>query len=115
MSELERCPRCGKTHGAMEYGDSSGMKFIVCAHGCLKEGPKRRTSTGAITAWNALPRALVWTTEPPKVSGLYWHKTINHPKEAGIISYSQHHLEVLKNTGTEQWAGPIPEPQEPTL
>jgi hypothetical protein len=57
--------------------------------------------------WNALPRTLEWTDEPPKVPGWYWYKTSSH---LGITKFP----ELCDRTREGwQWAGPIPEPVEP--
>lgn len=73
---------------------------------------------------NALPRALVWTTETPTIEGFYWLQwgdPIFKPRvvEVSIIRNELHALfcgneceEPLPISGT-RWAGPIPEPQEP--
>ena len=65
--------------------------------------------------WNALPRALEWTDDPPKVPGKYWNRDIRFPEEAGIITVAPSRVEQLQRMSrpTEQWAGPIPEPREP--
>lgn len=57
--------------------------------------------------WNAFPRTLEWTDEPPKVPGWYWYKTSSH---LGITKFP----ELCDRTREGwQWAGPIPEPREP--
>ena len=57
--------------------------------------------------WNAFPRTLEWTDEPPKVPGWYWYKTSSH---LGITKSP----ELCDRTREGwQWAGPIPEPREP--
>lgn len=57
--------------------------------------------------WNAFPRTLEWTDEPPKVPGWYWYKTSSH---VGITKFP----ELCDRTREGwQWAGPIPEPREP--
>ncbi len=69
-------------------------------------GPSRKTVAEAVAAWNALPRALEWTDEPPKVPGWYWYKTSSH---LGITKFP----ELCDRTREGwQWAGPIPEPRE---
>lgn len=75
-----------------------------------------------IERWNALPSALEWTDEPPKVPGWYWFKD-----EYGIrIAWIKHDSRKMNelyaviggvgnwmSTLHGQWAGPITEPQEP--
>jgi hypothetical protein len=76
----------------------------------------------AVKQWNALPRALEWTDEPPKVPGWYWFKD-----EYGIrIAWIKHDSRKMNelyaviggvgnwmSTLHGQWAGPIPKPREP--
>lgn len=65
MRELKPlpCPHCGST-------DVGVWNFVVCKD-CEMRGPRDSDESAAIAAWNALPRALRWTTEPPKVAGLF--------------------------------------------
>ena len=43
--------------------------FRVICNGCGVSGPAGDTRKSAIEAHNAMPRALRWTNEPPKVAG----------------------------------------------
>lgn len=75
----------------------------------------------AVDTWNALPRALEWTNEPPKVPGCYLGR-----KKGGRISmviycfYQKDELGfwngkkfcTFEQDATEYF-GPIPEPREP--
>ena len=61
----------------------------------------------AIEAWNAIPRHLRWTKEPPQVPGWYWFRNMSKPQ---IV-----HLNGVKNRKphpADEWAGPIQEPVE---
>lgn len=73
--------------------------------------------------WNAFPRTLEWTDEPPKVPGWYWCRDaegeirlcqlenfVGGPR-LFICGISKHTFPD-ELTGI-QWAGPIPEPREP--
>ena len=60
------CPFCGNTSPR-----TTAKKDGVW---CDKEECPNRQNTYAIDVWNALPRALRWTHEPPKVAGWYWRK-----------------------------------------
>lgn len=70
-----------------------------------------------IYAWNALPRALTWTTEPPKVAGWYWysmgkgHAVCLLVCADGKAKLSKDHFTDAELLGGE-WAGPIPAPVE---
>lgn len=66
--------------------------------------------------------ALEWTTEPPKVPGWYWFKDEYGIRIARIKHDSRKMNELYAVIGGVgnwmstlhgQWAGPIPEPQEP--
>ena len=58
---------------------------------------------------------LIWTYEPPKVPGWYFNRSKRRPEEATIVHVSALRVEQLAymgGTANEQWAGPIPAPQE---
>lgn len=119
MSEeltLLPCPACGHPAG-IARANGTGCAFVMCQHvKCAFSGPIKTTSEAAVAAWNALPRALTWTDEPPKVPGMYWNRSKNYPNEACIIRVSKYRIEQLARmrcSPNEQWAGPIPEPCEP--
>lgn len=110
MSEkMLPCPFCGgekigigiisgdKEHAFYHYG--------VCEK-CLTKGPLCSAENVAFMAWNALPRALRWTKEPPTKPGWYWHRI--PAADCVIIEYvtGERHLQI------GEYAGPIPEPKE---
>ena len=95
--QLKPCPACGSASVQLmtSYSPWFTQAFHVLCIDCQMQGPiacsQREEdaidiqdleclagSTGfeaaAIAAWNALPRALRWTHEPPKVAGWYWRK-----------------------------------------
>nr|DAF89907.1 MAG TPA: restriction alleviation protein [Siphoviridae sp. ctwHj1] len=138
MSEeltLLPCPLCQAT-AHVEY--HNGYLRVICEGepGCpFRMGGKRFVFTDeCYDWWNNLPRALTWTTEPPKVPGLYWTRKMkgdppiiftiyerNTPKgrvriEARIffssVTSRTYRGEKPEHLGLE-WAGPIPEPREP--
>lgn len=124
MSEeltLLPCPLCqAKAH--VEY--HNGYLRVICEGeaGCpFRMGGKRFVFPDECCDWwNALPRALTWTDEPPKVPGWYWFKD-----EYGIrIAWIKHDSRKMNelyaviggvgnwmSTLHGQWAGPIPEPR----
>lgn len=55
----------------------------------------------------ACPKPLVWTSEPPKVTGWYWYRntTLDQPQMMHITSRPFGLV-----SGGQSWAGPIPEP-----
>lgn len=115
------CPACGHTAG-IARANGTGCAFVMCQHvKCAFSGPIKTTSEAAVAAWNALPRALEWTDEPPKVPGCYLGR-----KKGGRISmviycfYQKDELGfwngkkfcTFEQDATEYF-GPIPEPREP--
>lgn len=118
---LLTCPACGGKTALVKRPiyDSGGNSIPTWCVECVKCG----LFTGmypyadiAAKKWNALPRALEWTNEPPKVSGWYWNRDTRHPNEAGFLFVSNSRIEQLQRMSkpTEQWSsGPIPEPREP--
>lgn len=115
------CPACGEEADIFDSFERDGKGHVAigwsayCTRGCLTTS-EHDSREKAATSWNALPRALEWTTEPPKVPGMYWNRSKNYPNEACIIRVSKYRIEQLAQMGcspNEQWAGPIPEPHEP--
>lgn len=112
------CPACGGRAWA-HYEPTTIRIYCPC---CDILGPQKNTIEEARAAWNALPRSLAWTDEPPKVPGWYWFKD-----EYGIrIAWIKHDSRKINelyaviggvgnwmSTLHGQWAGPIPEPREP--
>ena len=105
--DLKPCPACG--HYATVYNiDVPGMVYVSCEdRDCSVCGPFGEDEEKAIEAWNALPRHLRWTKEPPTEPGWYWFRNLSKPK---IL-----HLNGVKNRKphpADEWAGPIQEPVE---
>lgn len=104
------CPACGHPAG-IARANGTGCAFVMCQHvKCAFSGPIKTTSEAAIAAWNALPRSLAWTNEPPKVPGWYWYRH-NPSRTIAMINVDVEPIEYESLPG--QWAGPIPEPREP--
>lgn len=109
------CPACGsdvKISGGDEWHNQHSF-FIECQCGVCRVGDTVRAE--CIDRWNALPRALTWTNEPPKVAGWYWMR-----QQGEIFDLIQHYNQADIDGGFDnerrlkQWSGPIPEPKEPT-
>lgn len=116
MSEeltLLPCPACGNPDAVVSVTTRAAVYCPMCGM-CGPCSPKVDTEY-AIRQWNALPRALTWTTEPPKVPGWYWFKDGLFCKKGGIMRITDVWIEEIKKTSGphDQWAGPIPEPREP--
>lgn len=119
MNELKPCPACGGyvlIGGGDEWYNKNRF-FIECKNpecGCCRVGDTLREK--CIERWNALPRALVWSSAPPKLSGYYWCRYKSEDKEAWSVACVP---AVTDWCGLDdendriEWTGPIPEPQEP--
>lgn len=115
MSELKPCPACGSRDVHLLLGDDE-VYSVDCGN-CAMRVPAEHFPDFAGAAWNSLPRALTWTTEPPTVVGKFWWRDGRHPHEVGILTVTQTKLEGFKHRRPgphEQFSGPIPEPKEPT-
>lgn len=106
------CPACGGKADIIDSFERDNKGHVAigwsayCTRGCLTTS-EHGSREKAAASWNALPRALTWTDEPPKVPGWYWYKTSSH---LGITKFP----ELCDRTREGwQWAGPIPEPVEP--
>lgn len=109
------CPACGEEADIFDSFERDGKGHVAigwsayCTRGCLTTS-EHGSREKAATSWNALPRALEWTTEPPKVPGWYWHRC-----EEDVVTIRRlwkGDIEVLSKI-PQQWAGPISEPREP--
>ena len=109
--ELKPCPACG-SHNVSHSTETTRIRtyhFVFCEACLLLSGPVMDSKEEAIAAWNALPRALEWTKEPPKVPGWYWFRNVSKPT---ILHIKRVPMERRPHPADE-WAGPFPEPREP--
>lgn len=123
------CPACGGEADiidAFERDDKGHVAIgwaAYCTQGCLTTS-ELGSREKAAALWNALPRALTWTNEPPKVSGWYWCRDAKgkirlHQLENFVggprlfVCGISKHIFPDELTDDRQWAGPIPEPREP--
>lgn len=104
--KLKPCPACGARRNVDIIPGQ-----VVCWD-CLCRGSSRHRTDDAVKQWNALPRRLRWSKEPPKEPGWYWNMRQGYPKEMTISWYSETRLANLYTDGKDIWAGPIPEPEE---
>ena len=116
MPELKPCPtiKCAGTGTLCRHPDRHYVKIIcdVCGAGT----GYIITPAAAIAAWNSLPRALTWTTEPPKVAGWYLrrHNIAGRWSEADVMNFTRLSVKnSIIRSAMIQWAGPIPTPLEP--
>ena len=112
MSEaILPCPHCPEpdVHIANPMYEPR-LSYGYC-DACGMRGPLCSSEHSAIAAWKALPRALRWTHEPPKVAGPYYvrqRENIDKPwSKPRIVS-----IKTLTIAPSEYWqfAGPIPPP-----
>lgn len=123
--EIKPCPRCGSMNIILHSGFFAGqlLFFVECADDtCSHHGGGMLSEKEAIADWNALPRALAWTTEPPKTPGNYWwiceQKQPDQPQIVNVVitednSISFFHCSqgrFLHECEKCQWAGPIDMP-----
>lgn len=124
------CPnqKCGSVDNfCMNHVVLTDEYCVTCKCGVC--GPHAPTRETAIAEFNALPRALTWTHEPPKVAGWYWMRRKLHGKwrNRGIVHIYMdfagtktlqakgwgRQVGGLENMGIDfEWAGPIPLPME---
>lgn len=104
MDESLPCPVCSG-RAWVHYDPTTIRIYCPC---CDILGPKKDTIEEASAAWNALPRALEWTDEPPKVPGWYWWRNLSKPQVVHSNNFKNR-----KPHPADEWAGPIPEPREP--
>lgn len=121
MSELKPlpCPACGSEN--IHVASTRAMYVIAC-YDCSMAGPCSDAQEAAIPAWNSLPRALTWTTEPPKVEGFYWWKCEQEQPDAPLMVHADffegefHYMFIYEDgpcfheCDKCHWAGPIPIP-----
>lgn len=132
------CPACGSEHTVVAKNFTpwfTAGSHVLCVD-CQMQGPiacsqREEDATtiedlremieptgfesAAITAWNALPRALTWTTEQPKVPGWYFrrHNISGRWSEADAVNLtSLSRRNRIIRSAMIQWAGPITPPLE---
>ena len=107
--KLKPCPLCGTPGDTLEvYPVKDGFYQVGCWD-CFMRGTRLLSPDKAIKAWNALPRRLRWSKEPPKEPGWYWIR--DYGKRIHIVDMGCDMTEYEPQPYRE-WAGPIPEPEE---
>lgn len=121
MIELKPCPACGSEAVITGCG---GVRAICGNWDCQMTGPRKMVRDDAAAVWNALPRPLRWTKEPPTEPGWYFFRgnipgyQENNPpvyvdvqKDAVILTrHAPWILSKLIDKYAIEWAGPIQEP-----
>lgn len=116
---LVPCPDCGESGFTVFIQELNGEWQGHC--GCGHATRYCKTREAAIAAWNALPRALPWTYDPPKVAGWYWRKETvadrahvfhftGNWEDYGEHWESDRVCQLPLNLNGNLWAGPIPAP-----
>lgn len=115
---LKPCPSCG--YAPVHCGGTTGTK--VDCYNCGMSGPRHENPSVSKAAWNYLPRHLQWTTETPTEPGWYFIRykgkvTIcyaTYPKGSSHMTYLViGSPDAWSSEYADEWAGPIPEPEEP--
>ena len=117
------CPACGGEADIIDAFERDGKGHVAigwsayCTRGCLITS-ERGSREEAAALWSALPRAMTWTTEQPKVPGYYWCRYKGSGKDTWSPAYIPAVADLTQFGGLEEseqveWAGPIPEPREP--
>ena len=110
--QCRSCGMCGPVGSPEKYDRHDGEAV---------EKAEEESRAKAIAAWNALPRALHWTTEPPKVAGWYWRKETvagrahvfhftGNWEDYGEHWESDRVCQLPLNLNGNLWAGPISQP-----
>ena len=110
LEKLKPCPVCGHTpEHPRDFFDCDGENvfYVGCDNkDCPADiGIIHEDVEEAAHRWNAMPRPLRWTKEPPTEPGWYWFRNMSKPQ---IV-----HLNGVKNRKphpADEWAGPIQEP-----
>lgn len=142
--ELKPCPYCQSErvfiNNSPEQKDGLRDYYAIC-YNCSMAGPEVSNEEGegiaeeqAAAAWNALPRRLQWTKEPPQNADydiwlwrecpyddspqpytVYWAAQVVKGKVEKILvaqaDLEDDRVRRVSRMGGE-WAGPIPKPQE---
>ena len=83
-------------------------------------GPVAEDFNEAVGKWNALPRALTWTLDPPKVAGWWWYHWRSGKGQNmtmiqthifnGVCGYWDGNGVFRTDLNRGEWAGPISPP-----
>lgn len=116
------CPACGEEADIFDSFERDGKGHVAigwsayCTRGCLtisEHGSREK----AAASWNALPRALEWTNEPQLGAWNWWKdedsRIPRYVYQDGTVDIAMQIDRVPYQKLGGQWAGPIPEPQEP--
>lgn len=109
------CPACGSENLCIRcnpiHKNWNAMSAIACSD-CYMQGPPVVEDEAAIKAWNALPRTLSWTQEPPTKPGWYWARFSDKTGKPRLLEIQEYNLKTAQRITEWEWAGPIPQPRE---
>lgn len=120
---LLSCPACGCDGPVYSHG-----KYGYCLQclNCNMCAPVHKMQDLAADAWNALPRALTWTKEPPKAGGYYYAESYDRTQTlftsvVEVFRLNKELFAIFPGNEVERplddflrWAGPISMPKELT-
>ena len=117
------CPACGAVENESDkFCLSYRLGVQIVCHKCGMYGPVAEDFNEADGKWNALPRALRWTHEPPKVAGWYWCGECKSGVTLCVEVYGASSFLLFGSKRDDfnpqrpvtvdgiEWAGPIPAP-----
>lgn len=135
--KLKPCPHCGSTDLQIDWNGVYERHFVRCYnYDCHIQGPEVYGREAAAEAWNNLPRALKWSSEPPTVHGWYFTRRklpgkplrlvyVKREKRFDYQGKNPRYFMTMASKKNEEgyiienldqpdriWAGPIPEPKE---
>lgn len=118
MPELKPLPcPAWACQGELVECKQDGESFFIECKECGMRGPVEPDPYHAQQSWDWIPRALTWTTEPPKVAGWYWVRIRDARYLPKIVEITAKDIEQMSAEkallkGNREWAGPITPPRE---
>lgn len=107
------CPACGASDVVLRV-DTRAYGFCTACGMCGPCAPKVDVEY-VVKQWNALPRALEWTTEPQLGAWNWWRdensRIPRYVYQDGTVDIAMQIDRVPYQKLGGQWAGPIPEPR----
>lgn len=129
--KLNPCPVCGEEHPVLRvvipHKGWNAMSAGFCPR-CYMSGPVVVGDEEAARVWNAMPRALRWTSKRPETEGWYWWresisetpeivhvfwKKWSESSDAVLCAIFMERIEIQEiNEMSGEWGGIIQKPKE---